>query len=857
MADSSDDIYAGFDEFNSRADVENFLRDEGFQHAVKTTSHGRKPPVLGRNLNTAATRAAINTSVGRLQTGVNLRLTTAAGSNSGDGGRPMTSVRAAGYSSMGRRLSTTMGGGGNWSAGQMTAESGPAPPLEVRSEDSPEEKIKVMEKRVNQLIEESCILASRGEISSAFEKAKEAGRKERVLVRQREQLGVADQINLDLTYSVLFNLANRYTASGMYQEALNTYQAIVRNKMFAHAGRLKVNMGNIYFAQKNYIKAIKFYRMGLDQVPNTHKCMRIKIMQNIGITFVKLGQYADAITSFEHIMQEDPDTKTGFNLILCYFMIGDRSKMKYAFQQLLRVDLHLDDEDRYLPHNDDKQYDLILEVIRNDELRMYEKKRKAQAENFIKMAAKLIAPAIESNFHAGYDWCIEQVKMSNFHELAHDLEIDKAVMYLKQRDFHQDGGKSLHSKAIETLKSFERKDTRVASTAATNLSFLYFLEGDLAQADRYADQALAADRYNPAALVNKGNVLFQQQNYERARDCYSEALQDDSSCVEALYNLGIVCKRTERYEEALDAFFKLHAVLRNSAPVVFQIMDIYEKVEDPTQAQEWAMQLHGLVPSDPFLLQRLGDNYEQEGDKSQAFSYYYDSFKYFPCNFDVIEWLGAYYIESQFCEKAIAYFERANLMQPNQTKWLLMIASCHRRSGNYQQALETYKVMHKKFPDNIDCLRFLVRLSTDMGLPEAQEYSNRLKRAEKAKEAREQRQLSASNRRGSFNVTSTGRTPGSRENSASASSGGDSREGSAKRSFARGPLSRTSVTSLPRQPEDSSESSRRSAQSTMNGKVDYVDPLGPATERPRTAARSRPIQDEFADEEIDDNLLPE
>lgn len=63
--------------------------------------------------------------------------------------------------------------------------------------------------------------------------------------------------------------------------------------------------------------------------------------------------------------------------------------------------------------------------------------RKSQAENFIKMAAKLIAPAIESNFHAGYDWCIEQVKMSSFHELAHDLEIDKAVMYLKQRDFHQ------------------------------------------------------------------------------------------------------------------------------------------------------------------------------------------------------------------------------------------------------------------------------------------------------------------------------------------------------------------------------------------------------------------------------------
>lgn len=36
----------------------------------------------------------------------------------------------------------------------------------------------------------------------ALEKAKEAGRKERLLVRQREQIATPENINLDLTYSV-------------------------------------------------------------------------------------------------------------------------------------------------------------------------------------------------------------------------------------------------------------------------------------------------------------------------------------------------------------------------------------------------------------------------------------------------------------------------------------------------------------------------------------------------------------------------------------------------------------------------------------------------------------------------------
>nr|XP_021525187.1 intraflagellar transport protein 88 homolog [Aotus nancymaae] len=112
----------------------------------------------------------------------------------------------------------------------------------------------------------------------------------------------------------------------MYAEALNTYQVIVKNKMFSNAGILKVNMGNIYLKQRNYSKAIKFYRMALDQVPSVNKQMRIKIMQNIGVTFIQAGQYSDAINSYEHIMSMAPNLKAGYNLTICYFAVGDKKK---------------------------------------------------------------------------------------------------------------------------------------------------------------------------------------------------------------------------------------------------------------------------------------------------------------------------------------------------------------------------------------------------------------------------------------------------------------------------------------------------------------------------------------------------
>jgi len=89
------------------------------------------------------------------------------------------------------------------------------------------------------------------------------------------------------------------------------------------------------------------------------------------------------------------------------------------------------------------------------------------------------------------------------------------------------------------------------------------------------------------------------------------------------------------------------------------------------------MQLLSLVPTDPNVLQRLGDMYE-DSDKSQSFQYYLEvcllthhlvynytsqSYRYCPSNIEVISWLGAYYMDSQYADKAIQFFERASLIQ--------------------------------------------------------------------------------------------------------------------------------------------------------------------------------------------------
>jgi intraflagellar transport protein 88 len=43
-------------------------------------------------------------------------------------------------------------------------------------------------------------------------------------------------------------------------------------------------------------------------------------------------------------------------------------------------------------------------------------------------------------------------------------------------------------------QDFEKKEPRVKARAATNLAFLYYLEGDVEQSDKYSEMALKSDR---------------------------------------------------------------------------------------------------------------------------------------------------------------------------------------------------------------------------------------------------------------------------------------------------------------------------------------------------------------------------
>ena len=105
--------------------------------------------------------------------------------------------------------------------------------------------------------------------------------------------------------------------------------------------------------------------MALDLIPATSKEMRFKILKNIGHAFVKLGQFQEAINSYETIMKGVPEFTDGFNLLLCLYALGDKVRMKDCFASMLAIEIpgFTEEEEEEMNKENAYKVDIIFQIL--------------------------------------------------------------------------------------------------------------------------------------------------------------------------------------------------------------------------------------------------------------------------------------------------------------------------------------------------------------------------------------------------------------------------------------------------------------------------------------------------------------
>lgn len=226
---------------------------------------------------------------------------------------------------------------------------------------------------------------------------------------------------------------------------------------------------------------------------------------------------------------------------------------------------------------------------------------------------------------------------------------------------------------------------------------------------------------------------------------------------------------------------------------------------------------------------------EAEGDRQQAFQYQNESYRVYPSNLQTIAWLGSHYIDLQVAEKAVVYYEKAVLANPNDPYFLLRIAGCFRRIGNAQKSLQMFQNIMRQFPENVDCFRALMHLTQTLGMTDLyQRYLGDFQRLEKLKETRQ--------RIGSSRPTTT--------------KSGTSNLGTARKRLSGRSSSQVSMGSDAINSGSSSGGGGHVEKEGVDSGLAYADPLGPAAERPRTGKLHSSFKEESDDDLDADEMLP-
>jgi intraflagellar transport protein 88 len=560
------------------------------------------------------------------------------------------------------------------------------------TKDAPENRIKQFKKSIMAAIQESSNrLARHDSAQEALAMAKEAETELKNLQDFITSKSIDDSDFKTLKQTVMLQLADAYKENTMWEDALSRYQRLEKDRDFANLHIIYLEIGNIHTATQKYTDAIKYYEMGINHLKTDTTRLLARFHQCCGVCHVHMGDYHKALSAFETAMKHEPSVKTGYNLVLCHSVLSSMEELKEAFVRLLGVK-------PVMPISDQVESDVLgtqLHIERREQVRL------------VMLASRLVAQKSEADWQQSHEFVLQELKRSKYPEAAGEFEIAYSLAYLNHRDA---------AKAIEMLRQIRKKDISLMTLAATNLSFLYFLEQNYADADKYAGIALAYDKYNAQALVNQGNCYMQAGREDDARDQYLEAIGVEADCVEALYNFGIVSKHMGAYEEALQVLDKLSHIVPKSPEVAFEISDCYNKMGLVPQAIDCLHRLLNLLPSDPAIWHRLGAIWDRDGNETQAFHCYSESYKYCPSDIEVISWLGGYYRRHQQFENALRFFERASAIAPKEARYPMLVASCYRSMDCKQEALDVYERVIQMDSSNIACLQQLVKLTTEMGL---------------------------------------------------------------------------------------------------------------------------------------------
>jgi TolA-binding protein len=438
-------------------------------------------------------------------------------------------------------------------------------------------------------------------------------------------------------------LAQIYLLQGDNEKVIQYGEDALKNNETEQIDQIKLYVAEAYFLQKNYAKAVEYYK-------SYHGGLTPHHLYQLGYASMMTNQYADAVQAFNgiEIKEDSLGQNVSYNLGTAYLKTGEKEKARNAFSFASNLKFIPAVQQMSLFYYAKLSYDLNFEKEAIDAFKQYiskypESKHANDARELLSQILlsssnpKEALDVMESipNRNSKLNEAYQKILYEYGLQLFNDKQYQDALQYF---------GKSLQQPVDRTVKALayfwagesrfrlgdygaaltnyknflyvaESQSTPYYSLAFYNIGYCYFKTQDYINARTYFNKYLDAEsgskhvaRYTDAVL-RAADCNFALKNYPSAQSGYQDVINSHAPETDyALYQKGLILGLQGKNDDKISTLRTLAKSYPNSPlldDALYGVGETYNNMGEFQQAIKEFQSLNYNYPKNPYYLSAM------------------------------------------------------------------------------------------------------------------------------------------------------------------------------------------------------------------------------------------------------------
>jgi len=526
--------------------------------------------------------------------------------------------------------------------------------------------------------------------------------------------------------------------------------------------KILFNIGNVYLKEKNFLKAIEFFKSSLQNDPEN-----LKTLESLMISQSKIEKWDDLISTCKRILQIDNTSTKAIALLVK--ALKENKKYKDLEIFLKKIDKKADSlEQKYKSGGFSKNPEILEEDVLSNIAKLKSKIRKKLKE--IK-TSKFIYHNLEvpddvkdyaemnnnqiNNEGKNIEIELNEIQNNNMNqndsmddpniylEILKNDEMNLEAIFNLGMHFHK---KKEYESALEYFNKLIDKDFQNLCLVLMKIGDIYYTY--------YKDMSTALENYKNSNAKNKTDICYIKigrcyaflNQEEKEIESYKKAMEINPEQEWANFYIGTVISKKSKPEEALTYFKKayeldksnVHFIIRyceelsksknnkdletaieilksaklnfsNKVDIHITLSDVYLKLNEFDKAIEILEEANriGEFYNNADKLFKLGVVYEKINDFNKAVSVFKTVLNIKKDHAPSLCHVGFILASTKEYKRSLKYFKYAIKVNPNLAYAHYGIAKIFQQIGNFEDALENYAICLEKNPNNFKYSNFI------------------------------------------------------------------------------------------------------------------------------------------------------